>query len=86
MLSGRIDTIRAQTRITRIGFALPQGTTPPDWLAATPDGTRWQSESTDSDALLRRMVAEALPFRDLTLQPLDLKDLIHRLRHKEARP
>jgi ABC-2 type transport system ATP-binding protein len=86
VLSGRIDTIRAQTRITRIGFALPQDTTPPDWLAATPDGTRWQVESTDSDALLRRMVAEALPFHDLTLQPLDLKDLIHRLRHKEARP
>ena len=86
VLSGRIDAIRAQTRLTRLAFALPDGLPPPAWLGATPDSARWQVETSDSDALLRRMVAEGLPFRDMTLQPLDLKDLIHRLRHKDARP
>jgi hypothetical protein len=32
------------------------------------------------------MVTEALPFANLTLQPLELKDLIHHLRHEENRP
>ena len=55
------------------------------WLAAQPDGAHpkglgWQIDSTDSDAALRRMVAEGLPFANLTLRPLDLKDLIQHLR------
>ena len=85
VLAGRIDAVRARARITRIGFDLPRGMTPPLWLAAQPDGAHpkglgWQIDSTDSDAALRRMVAEGLPFANLTLRPLDLKDLIQHLR------
>ena len=86
VLSGRIDTIRAQTRITRLAFDLPPGRMPPPWLLATPDGARWQAETTDSDTTLRRMVTEGLTFANLTLHPLDLKDLIDRLQHKDSRP
>ena len=85
VLTGRIDDIRARARINRLGFDLPPDHLPPPWLAARHDGGRWQVESTDSDALLRRMVAEALPFANLSLQPLELKDLIHHLRQRENR-
>jgi len=83
VLDGGLDAIRARTRVNRLSFALPQGRTPPDWLRATqgPDG--WQAETTDSDALLRRMAAENVPFQALTIRPLDLKDVIARIR-KEA--
>jgi ABC-2 type transport system ATP-binding protein len=83
VLSGRIDTIRARARITRIGFDLPDGMTPPLWLSARHDGARWQAESTESDAILRRMVTDGLPFANLTLHPLELKDLIHHLRQTQ---
>lgn len=94
VLAGRIDTIRARARINRIGFDLPHGVTPGLWLGAHPadahpadarrDYARWQVESTDSDAILRRMVAEGVPFANLTLHPLDLKDLIHHLRQNPS--
>jgi ABC-2 type transport system ATP-binding protein len=86
VLSGRIDTIRARARITRIGFDLPDGVTPPLWLSARHDGARWHVESTESDTILRRMVAEGLPFANLTLHPLELKDLIHHLRQNPSQP
>jgi ABC-2 type transport system ATP-binding protein len=86
VLAGRIDTIRDRARITRLGFDLPPGLVPPLWLGARHDGARWQVETGDSDTILRRMVTEALPFANLTLQPLELKDLIHHLRHEENRP
>ena len=86
VLAGRIDAIRDRARLTRLGFALPPDLVPPLWLGARHDGARWQVETGDSDTILRRMVAEALPFANLTLQPLELKDLIHHLRHEEKRP
>lgn len=86
VLEGRIDRIRAQARISRLGFDLPLGLAPPGWLGAQQRDGRWHVETTDSDALLRRMVTEALPFANLTLQPLDLKDLIPHLRHEGLHP
>ena len=81
VLAGRIDAVRARARITRLAFDLPPDLVPPLWLGARHDSARWQIDSTDSDADLRRMVAEGLPFANLPLRPLDLKDLIQHLRH-----
>lgn len=86
VLAGRIDAIRGRARITRLGFDLPPDLVPPPWLKASRDGARWQAETADSDTALRRMVADALPFTNLTLQPLALKDLIHHLRQEGTRP
>lgn len=55
-------------------------------VMASRDGARWKAETADSDTALRRMVADALPFANLTLQPLALKDLIHHLRQEGTRP
>ena len=44
------------------------------------EGGAWSVESSARDALVRRMVAERLPFTDLTVQPLDLQDIILGLR------
>lgn len=86
VLDGTIDAIRARTRVNRVTFALPDGRHPPAWLAAgaTTPG-HWQAESADSDALIRRMVADGVPFTALAVRPLDLKDIITRIRN-EARP
>ncbi|MDG1130110.1 MAG: ABC transporter ATP-binding protein [Paracoccaceae bacterium] len=86
VLAGRIDAIRGRARITRLAFDLPPDLVPPFWLGASQNGARWQVETSDSDTVLRRMVAEALPFANLTLQPLELKDLIHHLRQGGTRP
>lgn len=84
VLDGSLTAIRARTRVNRLSFALPEGTLPPDWLGASrvPDG--WHVETQDSDALLRRMAMEGVPFAALTLRPLDLKDVISRLRKEAA--
>lgn len=83
VLSGRIDAIRTRATAMRLGFALPEGTRPPDWTQARAEGARWHIETEDSDALLRRLVAEGIPFEGLTLQPLALKDLIARIREDQ---
>jgi hypothetical protein len=49
------------------------------------DGARWQVESADSDACLRRMVAEGIAFQDVTITALALKDIIARIT-AEQRP
>lgn len=84
VLSGRIDAIRGRATVNRLSFALPPGATPPAWMQACHDGQRWHVETSDSDAVLRRMVEDALPFEGLTLQPLELKDLITRIRQEET--
>lgn len=83
VLTGQIDGMRARAAVTRLSFGLPQNTLPPAWLEARHDGTRWHAETTDSDALLRKMVHEDVAFHDLTLQPLGLQQLIERLRKEE---
>lgn len=80
VLDGALEAIRAQTRVNRVSFALPERVTPPDWLGATLGADGWEVESADSDAVLRRMAAEAVPFFALTVRPLDLKDVIARIR------
>jgi len=85
VLDGTIDAIRARTRVNRVTFALPDGQKPPSWLAAgATTAGQWQAESADSDALIRRMVADDVPFSALAVRPLDLKDIINRIRN-EAR-
>ena len=83
VLSGRIDDIRARATVNRMSFSLAPDAVPPEWMQARHDGQRWHVETTDSDAALRRFVDEGLPFADLTLQPLELKDLITRIRQEE---
>ncbi|MFV1530323.1 MULTISPECIES: ABC transporter ATP-binding protein [unclassified Phaeobacter] len=83
VLSGRIGDMRARATVNRLSFALPTNTLPPEWLQATHDGHRWHVETSESDVVLRRIVEAELPFHELTLQPLDLKDLINRIREEE---
>lgn len=84
VLTGHIADIRTRATVSQLSFALPDGRVPPPWLSASHDGTRWHAETTDSDALLRKMVAQDVPFHALTLQPLALQDLIERLRQEET--
>ena len=83
ILSGRIDAMRARTNRNRLSFRLPDGMMPAEWMQARHDGHRWSVETADSDAVLRRMVEDALPFSGLTLEPLKLKDLIDLVRQEE---
>ena len=86
VLEGRIGDIRKRTTVSRLTFSLPPGTVPPEWMQAVHDGASWHLECTDSDGVLRQMVQEALPFHGLTVAPLDLKDLINRIRQEETGP
>jgi ABC-2 type transport system ATP-binding protein len=83
VLDGRLAEIRARMRGRRIGFSLPEGQVPPDWLRAQRQGIRWLIESDDSDDCLRRMVAEGVDFSALTVEPLALKDIIARIGQEE---
>ncbi len=83
VLAGNLEDIRSRTSVNRINFVLPEEVTPPEWLTATQTGRYWHTESADSDAVLRRMVAEGIPFQHLTIEQLTLKDLIERIRQEE---
>jgi len=85
VLDGRLPDICARMQGRRIGFALSEGMAPPDWMRAQRHGARWRAESGDSDACLRRMVAERVAFTDLTVEPMPLKDIIARI-GEEDRP
>jgi ABC-2 type transport system ATP-binding protein len=84
VLTGRMDAMRARANINRMTFGMPDGAVPPEWMQAHHDGQLWSLETADSDAVLRRMVEDALPFQGLTLEPLKLKDLIDRIRQEET--
>lgn len=84
VLAGRLDTIRARAQAKRLSFEMSGAQVPPEWLQAEHDGRRWFAEPQDSDAALRRLSAEGVPFTDLTIAPLDLKDLIARIRTEET--
>jgi ABC-2 type transport system ATP-binding protein len=85
VMDGTLAEIRARMRVRRLGFALPDAARPPDWLRATPEAGRWLAESGDSDACLRRLVAEDVAFADLIVEPLALPDILARIR-SEDRP
>jgi ABC-2 type transport system ATP-binding protein len=80
VMEGTLTDIRARMQARQIGFTLPEGTAPPDWIRARPQGMGWRVESDDSDTDLRRMVTEKVPFSGLTIEPLALKDIISRIR------
>ncbi|QBF32631.1 ABC transporter ATP-binding protein [Thalassococcus sp. S3] len=84
VLNAHIDDMRARTKAKHLSFALPRDTAPPDWMQARHDGQRWHVETAQSDAVLRQMVEEALPFDDLALEPLALEALIEHIRQEEA--
>lgn len=83
VLSGELEDIRKRTTVNHVSFALPDDVAPPDWLQATRHGRVWRGESTDSDAVARRLTAEAVPFENLTIEPMKLNDLIDRIRREE---
>lgn len=80
VLDGSLSEIRARTRRKRLHFLLDQP--PPPWLSAEPEAGGWSRASDDSDALLRRMVAEGVGFFDLTVESLDLKAQIDALKER----
>lgn len=83
VLDGSLGEMRARMQARFMRFALPEGDQPPAWLPAQRQGTHWCVETEDSDSLLRRMVGEGLGFRDLTVKPLDLSDIIARIARKD---
>lgn len=84
VLQGRIEEMRQRAQINRLSFDLAPQTNPPGWMQAAQLGSRWQTETEDSDAVLRRMVQESVPFTALTLEPLSLQNLIDRIRSEET--
>lgn len=84
VMEGTLTDIRARMQARQIGFTLPEGTAPPDWIRARPQGMSWRAESDDSDTALRRMITDKVPFSGLTIEPLALKDIIARIQ-KEGR-
>lgn len=83
VLNTRINDMRARVNIKHLSFNLPDGSVPPEWMQATHDGQRWHMNTEDADSTLRQMVAENLPFEDLSLEPLPLDALIKHIRDKE---
>lgn len=83
VLEGSLAEMRARMQARIIRFSLPAGDQPPAWLPARRQGTQWCVETQDSDSLLRRMVGEGLGFRDLTVKPIDLSDIIARIARKD---
>lgn len=62
VLTGTLGAIRARMALKPVRFALPRA--PPGWLQARAEGPLWSVESRESDALVRRLVAEGLPFTE----------------------
>lgn len=85
VLDGSLAEMRARMQGRQIGFTLPEGQIAPGWLQAQRQGMRWVVESDDSDACLRRMMAEGVAFSALTVEPLALKDIIARLEQEDRR-
>ena len=83
VLDGSLPEMRARMQGRQIEFTLPEGQVPPGWLRAQRRGVRWMVESDDSDACLRRMMAEGVAFSALTVEPLALKDIIARLKQED---
>lgn len=84
VLNARIDDMRARANIKHLSFNLPAGTIPPEWMQAIHDGQRWHVTAKDADTMLRRMVAEHVPFKDMSLEPLPLDALITHIRQEET--
>ncbi|TNJ39152.1 ABC transporter ATP-binding protein [Phaeobacter sp. B1627] len=80
VLNTRIDDMRVRANIKHLSFDLPPGTVPPEWMQATHDGRRWHMDAEDADSSLRRMIADNLPFQNLSLEPLPLDVLIKHIR------
>lgn len=78
LLEGTLDDIRRKAGRNRISFALAESAPVPPWLEMhfQRDGRRWSGVTADSDALLRRLVAELPALRDVHIEPLDLKQTI----------
>ncbi|MGH1354498.1 MAG: ABC transporter ATP-binding protein [Thalassovita sp.] len=83
VLNARIDDMRARANIKHLNFNLPAGTVPPEWMQATHDGRQWHVNAEDADTTLRRMIADNLPFQDLSVEPLPLDSLIKHIRKVE---
>lgn len=84
VLNTRINDMRERANVKHLSFNLPAGVVPPVWMQVTHDGQRWHVDADDTDAVLRQMVTEALPFQDLSLEPLPLETIIQRIRQEEA--
>lgn len=84
VLNTRIDDMRARANIKHLSFDLPARTVPPEWMQATHDGRRWHMIAEDADSILRQMIADNLPFQDLSLEPLPLDALIKHIRREET--
>lgn len=84
VLHARIDAMRDRADVRQVSFDLPSGTLPPEWMQATHDGRRWHITAANADSVLRRMVRDAIPFLNLSIEPLPLDALITRIRHEEA--
>lgn len=93
VLNARIDEMRSRAKVKHLSFELPAHCLPPDWMQAKhdkkdgqakQDGRRWHVDAKDADAVLGRMVTEAVPFHDLSLAPLSLDALIHHIRQEET--
>lgn len=81
LLEGTLDDIRRKAGRNRISFTVPENTPVPPWLDEhfQREGQRWSGVSADSDALLRRLLADLPELEELHVAPLDLKETVDQI-------
>ena len=86
ILEGTLDDILRRAGRCRVSFAPADAADAPDWIARdfAFHGGRWHAVAADSDALVRRVLRDLPDAADLHVVPLDLKDIVARLREELA--
>ena len=74
--AGGITEIRARVALSRVSFAAPAVPDMPGLAAATYSAGRVSVATTDADALVRDLVARAVPFSELEVRPAPLEDAV----------
>jgi ABC-2 type transport system ATP-binding protein len=71
---GRASEMGARLARRRVRLTLAPHQRPPDWFVTQFHGQQghWQTETTDTDALVRRLCHEDVAFSDLRITPVDL--------------
>ncbi|MCR9123656.1 MAG: ABC transporter ATP-binding protein [Phyllobacteriaceae bacterium] len=81
LLEGTLDDIRRKAGRNRISFTAPDGVSPPPWVNELfeQNAQRWSTVSADSDAVVKRLIADLPALQDVHIEPLDLKETIAQL-------
>jgi len=76
LLSGTVDEIRALVALQRVSLDAAELPALAGVVARQSDGGRHHLLTNDADALVRTLVGQGVPFRDLEVGPLSLEDAV----------